>query len=145
MMDSIPSSRSLIKMLNRTGPITDPWGTPLVTSRQLDAALFTSTLWAWPSSQFLTQHRLYRNIIDLFQEEEGHLTNRDRLKAEVFNALFASVFNTDNGPRGSKCHEQEYHDCKNYQLPFDPEIVRDLLLQLDPYESVLSCARGGLG
>ncbi|KAK4824318.1 LOW QUALITY PROTEIN: hypothetical protein QYF61_013593 [Mycteria americana] len=26
---SIPSSRSLIKMLNRTGPNTEPWGTPL--------------------------------------------------------------------------------------------------------------------
>ncbi|KAK4809169.1 hypothetical protein QYF61_006427 [Mycteria americana] len=28
---SIPSSRSLIKTLNRTGPNTEPWGTPLVT------------------------------------------------------------------------------------------------------------------
>ncbi|KAK4810817.1 hypothetical protein QYF61_008789 [Mycteria americana] len=33
---SIPLSRSLIKILNRTGPNTEPWGTPLVTGRQLE-------------------------------------------------------------------------------------------------------------
>ncbi|KAJ7412843.1 hypothetical protein BTVI_45164 [Pitangus sulphuratus] len=42
----------------------------------------------------------------------------------------------DNGPRGveSQCHELEDHDCKNNQLPVDPEIVWDLLLELDPYK-----------
>jgi len=30
------SSRSLMKKLNKTGPSTDPWGTPLVTGLQLD-------------------------------------------------------------------------------------------------------------
>ncbi|KAK4828429.1 LOW QUALITY PROTEIN: hypothetical protein QYF61_026525 [Mycteria americana] len=52
---SIPSSRSLIKILNKTGPKTEPWGTPLVTGRQLDLVPFTTTLWAQPSSQFFTQ------------------------------------------------------------------------------------------
>ena len=33
------SSRSLMKKLNKTGPSTDPWGTPLVTGLQLDTAL----------------------------------------------------------------------------------------------------------
>ncbi|KAK4823633.1 LOW QUALITY PROTEIN: hypothetical protein QYF61_004366 [Mycteria americana] len=33
---SMPSSRSFIKVLNRTGPSTEPWGTPLVTGRQLE-------------------------------------------------------------------------------------------------------------
>jgi len=33
-VDSIPSSRSLMKMLNKTRPNTDPWGTPLVTGLQ---------------------------------------------------------------------------------------------------------------
>ncbi|KAJ7422074.1 rna-directed dna polymerase from mobile element jockey-like [Willisornis vidua] len=28
------------------------------------------------------------------------------------------------------------HDCKNDQLPVNPEIVQDLLLQLDPYKSM---------
>ncbi|KAK4825953.1 LOW QUALITY PROTEIN: hypothetical protein QYF61_003471 [Mycteria americana] len=38
---SIPSSRSLIKILNRTGPSTEPWGTLLVTSWQVDLTPFT--------------------------------------------------------------------------------------------------------
>ncbi|CAM9921516.1 unnamed protein product [Bubo scandiacus] len=42
-------------MLNRSGPKTEPWGTPLVTGRQLDLTPFTTTLWARPSSQFFTQ------------------------------------------------------------------------------------------
>ncbi|KAK4826427.1 hypothetical protein QYF61_008960 [Mycteria americana] len=32
----IPSSRSLIKISNKTGPKTEPWGTPLVTGHQLE-------------------------------------------------------------------------------------------------------------
>ncbi|CAM9595396.1 unnamed protein product, partial [Bubo scandiacus] len=46
---------SSIKMLNRSGPKTEPWGTPLMTGSQLDLTLFTTTLWARPSSQFFTQ------------------------------------------------------------------------------------------
>ncbi|KAJ7412548.1 hypothetical protein BTVI_46018 [Pitangus sulphuratus] len=42
----------------------------------------------------------YRNIIGLLQDEDDHLTDRDRHKAEVFNAFFASVFNMDDGPGG---------------------------------------------
>ncbi|CAN0178455.1 unnamed protein product, partial [Bubo scandiacus] len=52
---SIPSSRSSIKMLNRSGPKTEPWGTPLVTGRQLELTPLTTTLWARPSSQFFIQ------------------------------------------------------------------------------------------
>ncbi|KAK4826053.1 hypothetical protein QYF61_004168 [Mycteria americana] len=59
---SIPSSRSLIKILNRTGPNSEPWGTALVTGRQLDLTPFTTTLWAWPSSQFFTQQRILSAI-----------------------------------------------------------------------------------
>ncbi|KAJ7408520.1 RNA-directed DNA polymerase from mobile element jockey [Pitangus sulphuratus] len=36
-----------------------------------------------------------------------------------------------DGPRGSQCP-----DCENDQLPVNPEIVWDLLLQLDPYKSI---------
>ncbi|KAJ7424043.1 hypothetical protein WISP_30579 [Willisornis vidua] len=43
--------------------------------------------------------------------------------------------NQDDRPRGSQCPELEDHDCKNDQLPVNPEIVQDLLLQLDPYKS----------
>ncbi|KAK4832409.1 hypothetical protein QYF61_022544, partial [Mycteria americana] len=44
-------------LLNRTGPNTEPWGTPIVTGRQLDLNPFTITLWARPSSQFFTQQK----------------------------------------------------------------------------------------
>ncbi|KAJ7414956.1 RNA-directed DNA polymerase from mobile element jockey [Willisornis vidua] len=42
----------------------------------------------------------------------------------------------DDGPRGSHFPELEDHNCKNYQLSVGPEIVQDLLLQLDPYKSM---------
>ncbi|KAK4807064.1 hypothetical protein QYF61_018405 [Mycteria americana] len=41
---SAPSSRSLMKILNRTGPRTDPWGTLLVTGLQLDFVPLITTL-----------------------------------------------------------------------------------------------------
>ncbi|KAK4810855.1 hypothetical protein QYF61_008827 [Mycteria americana] len=56
---SIPSSRSLIKILNKTDPNTEPWGTPLVTGRQLELTPLTTTLWPQPSSQFFTQRRVH--------------------------------------------------------------------------------------
>jgi len=49
---SVPSSRSLMKMLNRTGPSTDPWGTPLVSSLKLDFMSQITTLWGWLFSSF---------------------------------------------------------------------------------------------
>ena len=38
------SSRLLMKKLNKTGPSTDPWGTPLVTGLLLDSAPLMTTL-----------------------------------------------------------------------------------------------------
>ncbi|KAJ7416831.1 hypothetical protein WISP_68256 [Willisornis vidua] len=55
---------------------------------------------------------------------------------ELFNALFASIFNSHDRPRGSQCPELEDHDCENDQLPVDPELVWDLVFQLDPYKPV---------
>ncbi|KAJ7420834.1 hypothetical protein WISP_46285 [Willisornis vidua] len=68
------------------------------------------------------------------QDGDGHLTNRDRDKAEMFNAF--SVFNMNDGPRGSQCPELKDHDCENDQLPDNTKILWDLLLQLDPYKSM---------
>ncbi|KAK4807043.1 hypothetical protein QYF61_018384 [Mycteria americana] len=70
---SIPSSRSLIKILNRTGPNTEPWGTPLVTGHQLDLTPVTTTLWARPSSQFFTQN-IKSEVSVLVNIEKGILT-----------------------------------------------------------------------
>jgi len=41
---SIPSSRSLIKIFNRTSPSNESWGTPVMTGCQLDLIPFTTTL-----------------------------------------------------------------------------------------------------
>ncbi|KAF4789422.1 hypothetical protein TURU_151347 [Turdus rufiventris] len=70
---------------------------------------------------------------DPLHEQDGHLTNRDRDKAEVLMTFFASVFNMDDGSRKSQYPD---HDCKNDQIPVDPKIVHKLLLQLDPYKSL---------
>ncbi|TRZ12821.1 hypothetical protein HGM15179_014277 [Zosterops borbonicus] len=42
----------------------------------------------------------------------------------------------DGGPRGSHCPELEDHGCDNNKLSLDPELVWDLLLQLDPCKSM---------
>jgi len=54
-----PSSISLRKMLSKTGPKAEHWGTPLVTGRQLDLTPFTTTLCARPFSQFFIQRRVH--------------------------------------------------------------------------------------
>ncbi|KAJ7426171.1 hypothetical protein WISP_18120 [Willisornis vidua] len=64
------------------------------------------------------------------QDEDGHITNRDRCKAEVFNVFF--VFNIDDRQRASQYPELEDHDSENDQPPVKPEIVWDLQLQWDP-------------
>ncbi|KAJ7425388.1 rna-directed dna polymerase from mobile element jockey-like [Willisornis vidua] len=86
--------------------------------------------------KYINGNRQYRNITSLSQDEDGHLRKRGRDKAEVFNAFFASVFNIDYRPKGSQCSELEDHDNKNDQLPVNPEILCDLLLQLDSYKSM---------
>ncbi|KAJ7403656.1 hypothetical protein BTVI_75840 [Pitangus sulphuratus] len=86
--------------------------------------------------KYINGNMQYRNIIGPLQDENGHLTDRDRGKAEVFGAFFASVFNTGDGPRGSQCPELQDRACENDQLPVNPETVRDLLLQLDPCKSM---------
>lgn len=53
-----------------------------------------------------------KNNIGLLQNENGHPTNRDINKTEKFNAFFASIFNTDDGLRGSQCPELEDHGCE---------------------------------
>ncbi|KAJ7397220.1 hypothetical protein BTVI_137436 [Pitangus sulphuratus] len=84
--------------------------------------------------KYINGNRQYRNIIGPLEDEDCHLTNRN--KAEVFYAFFASTFNTDDEPGGSQWPELEDHGCENDQLPVDPETVQDLLIQLDPYKSM---------
>lgn len=62
-------------------------------------------------------NRKHKNNTGPLQDEDGHLTNRDKDKVELFNAFLAAVFNTDDAPRGFQCPELENHDCKNDPLP----------------------------
>src|SRR5215469_5019306 len=48
-------SRSLIYTINRMGPRTDPWGTPLVTSDQFEDSPFMTTRCCLFFNQFLIQ------------------------------------------------------------------------------------------
>lgn len=41
-------------------------------------------------------------LMRMILEEDSHLTIKDIDKAEMFNAFFTSVFNTDNGPWNSQ-------------------------------------------
>ncbi|XP_028939374.1 transcription factor RFX3-like, partial [Antrostomus carolinensis] len=84
----------------------------------------------------IIRKRQTRNNIGLLLDEHGHLTSRDTDKAGTFNALFILVFNTEDGLRNLQSPGLETHDCENDKLPTSPKLVRDLLLQLDPYKSV---------
>src|SRR5215469_7649781 len=48
-------SKSLIYTINRMGPRTDPWGTPLVTSDQFEYSPFMTTRYGLSFNQFLIQ------------------------------------------------------------------------------------------
>lgn len=78
---------------------------------------------------------VYINICPL-KEEYWLLTNRDIDKAELSNALFASVFNRGDRPRTSQCPELDTHGYEYNKFPADPEFVQGLLCQLDPYKSM---------
>lgn len=55
--------------------------------------------------KYINGNRQCKNNISPLQDKDGHLTNRDRDKAEVFKAFFASDFNMDDGPRECQCLE----------------------------------------
>ncbi|RMC09738.1 hypothetical protein DUI87_13525 [Hirundo rustica rustica] len=64
--------------------------------------------------------RLLRELVS--KDENGHLTNRDMNKAEVFKAFFAFVFNPDDGPRAPQCPELEGPGFENDKLPVDSNL-----------------------
>ncbi|GAB0179602.1 mitochondrial enolase superfamily member 1 [Grus japonensis] len=62
--------------------------------------------------------------------------NRDIDKAEMFNATFASVFNTNDEPWDTLSPTSEDCDWGDDKLPADPELVQDLVPQLDAHKSM---------
>lgn len=77
-----------------------------------------------------------RENTDPLLDEAGHLTNRDVDKAERFNAVFGSVFNSNNGPWAPEPGELEDDDWRNYKLPVNSELACDLLIRLDAHMSM---------
>ena len=86
------SSRSLLKKLNKTGPSTDPWGTPLVTGLQLDSARLMTALWVLLFSQFSIhlKKKISSWLLTCFlaQLTHGHLTHP--ISYEVLSCLLQS-------------------------------------------------------
>ncbi|KAK4830736.1 LOW QUALITY PROTEIN: hypothetical protein QYF61_013186 [Mycteria americana] len=67
--------------------------------------------------------RRIRDNIGPLLDEVGHLTNREIDKEKMFNAFFASVFNTDDGPYDPQSPVLEDCDCGNDKLPPDSELL----------------------
>ncbi|KAK4823199.1 hypothetical protein QYF61_027208 [Mycteria americana] len=87
--------------------------------------------------KYVNSKRRSKENIRLILVEDGDLTNRDEEKAEAFNAVFASVFNTTDTPWAARSPESEDHECGNSDFPFvDAEIVRDQLYQLNVLKSM---------
>ncbi|KAM9262915.1 protein shortage in chiasmata 1 ortholog [Morus bassanus] len=86
--------------------------------------------------KYVNSKRRIRENIGPLLDEVGHLKNRDIDKAEMFNAFFASVFNTNDGPWDTQSPVLEDHDWRNDKLPVHPELVQDLLLQLYVHEAM---------
>ena len=57
-VNSVLQSRSLVKILNKTGPNTNSWAIPLLIGHQMDLIPFNTTFWAQPSSKFFVQQRV---------------------------------------------------------------------------------------
>lgn len=73
----------------------------------------------------------------LFDWDSNNMNmDMDMDMAEMFYAFIASACNTDDGLKGSQCPELENCGCENEKLPVDPELLQDLLFQLDPSKSM---------
>ncbi|TRZ13636.1 hypothetical protein HGM15179_013477 [Zosterops borbonicus] len=55
-------------------------------------------------------------------------------RQDIFNAFF--ILNTNGGLRRSQHPKLEDHGSESDEIPVDPDLVRDLLLHLDPYKSM---------
>ncbi|GAB0206495.1 mitochondrial enolase superfamily member 1 [Grus japonensis] len=86
--------------------------------------------------KYVNSKRRTRDNIGPLLDEVGHLTNRDVDKAEMFNAFFASVFNTSDGPWDPWSPVLKQHDWGKDKLPANSELAQDLLLQLEARKSM---------
>ncbi|GAB0207774.1 hypothetical protein GRJ2_003243100 [Grus japonensis] len=74
--------------------------------------------------KYVNSKRRIRDNIGLLLDEVGHLTNRDIDEAEMFNAFFTSVFNTNDGPRDLQSPVLEDRDWGDDKLPANSTCLR---------------------
>ena len=99
-VDSIPSSRSLTRMLNMIGPSYHLWTTLLVTGLQLDTMPPITTLWALPVSQFSTYLTFHSSILYFLSFMASMLWET------VLNALLKSRYTTFTALPASTQHRR---------------------------------------
>ncbi|KAJ7426731.1 hypothetical protein WISP_13216 [Willisornis vidua] len=80
-----------------------------------------------------SNHKVIKFKISVERRKSASKTSALDMKKADFRLLREFM---NEGSRGSQYSELEHHDCENDQFPNHPEIVWDLLLQLDPYKSM---------
>ncbi|KAF1440525.1 Zinc finger RNA-binding protein, partial [Pygoscelis papua] len=120
---SAPSSRSLMKVLNRTGPSIDPWCTLLVTSLQLGFILLINTFWAWPFSQFSLWFKnkkiqMCYNFVFQVRNDEGKVI---RFHCKLCECSF-------NDPNAKEMHLKG----RRHRLQYKKKVNPDLQVEVKP-------------
>lgn len=85
---------------------------------------------------YINTKRRMRDNIDLLLDESSNLTNRHTDKVKTFNSIFTCAFNTNDGPCNPLSPVLEGCDWRNDKTPANPELLQDLLLQLDVHNSM---------
>lgn len=75
-------------------------------------------------AKHVSSKRRTKENIGLMFSEVGHLTNGEEGEAETFNAFFASVFNTSDGPWDLQ--SPELKDCNQRERMINPELSLNL-------------------
>lgn len=72
-----------MKILNRTGPTIEPWGTQLVTGLQLDFMLLITTLWDYLFNQYSIHPIVQLRLHQLFHEDIVRTSSKNLADVEV--------------------------------------------------------------
>lgn len=71
---------------------------------------------------YVSSKRQCRNYVGPLQDEDDHFRNTDIDHAEMLNAFFASLVNTENGLSVSQHPKLKDHGCENEKLAGSPGV-----------------------